>query len=205
MNQMDGVWCERAFAPWGDMEEQMRREGIALYGLESGDPVTDFDLTGFSLGYELAYTNVLNMLDLAGLPLRSRDRKGLSPLVIAGGTCAFNPEPLAPFVDLFVLGEGEEILPELIDLCRRARMRNGTRLSCLPPPPAAPVSMCPHSMTRLTGRTAPSLPSPPRDGAPQVVTKRIIQDLDKSYFPWTPLFRPPKSSTTRVMLELFRG
>ena len=104
MNEMDGVWCERVFAPWGDMEEEMRREGIPLYGLESGDSIADFDLIGFSLGYEMAYTNVLNMLDLAGLPLRSGERTELSPIVVAGGPCAFNPEPLAPFVDLFGLG-----------------------------------------------------------------------------------------------------
>ena len=121
MNGMDGVWCERVFAPWLDMEEEMRREGIPLYGLESGDAIADFDLIGFSLGYEMAYTNVLNMLDLAGLPLRSGERTELSPIVVAGGTCAFNPEPLAPFVDLFVLGEGEDVSVELIQLYRKAR------------------------------------------------------------------------------------
>ena len=121
MNEMDGVWCERVFAPWGDMEEEMRREGIPLYGLESGDSIADFDLIGFSLGYEMAYTNVLNMLDLAGLPLRSGERTELSPIVVAGGTCAFNPEPLAPFVDLFVLGEGEDVSVEIIQLYRQAR------------------------------------------------------------------------------------
>ena len=109
MNEEKDVWCERCYAPWGDMEEQMRRRGLLLYGLESGDPIADFDIIGFSLGYEMAYTNVLNMLDLAGLPLRSEQRKGLSPLVVAGGTCCYNPEPLAPFVDFFVLGEGEEV------------------------------------------------------------------------------------------------
>ena len=109
MNQMEGVWCERVFAPWGDMEDELRRAGLPLYGLESGDAIADFDLIGFSLGYEMAYSNVLNMLDLAGLPLRSAERSGLAPIVVAGGTCAFNPEPLAPFVDLFLLGEGEEI------------------------------------------------------------------------------------------------
>mgnify|MGYP000507735704 CR=1 FL=1 len=107
MNEVDGLWCERCYAPWGDMEDEMRREGLLLYGLESGDPISDFDIIGFSLGYEMAYSNVLNMLDLAGLPLRSADRPELTPLIVAGGTCAYNPEPLAPFVDLFVVGEGE--------------------------------------------------------------------------------------------------
>ena len=121
MNEMDGVWCERVFAPWGDMEEEMRRESIPLYGLESGDSIADFDIIGFSLGYEMAYTNVLNMLDLAGLALRSEDRDELAPLVIAGGTCAFNAEPLAPFIDIFSLGEGEDVTVELIELYRRAK------------------------------------------------------------------------------------
>src|SRR5699024_3720789 len=116
-----GVWCERCFAPWGDMEEAMRREGLPLYGLESGDPICDFDFIGFSLGYEMAYSNVLSMLDLAGLPLRSADRHELTPLVAAGGTCAYNPEPLAPFIDFFVLGEGEEVTLEYIRLYRQAR------------------------------------------------------------------------------------
>ena len=88
MNEVDGLWCERCYAPWGDMEDEMRREGLLLYGLESGDPISDFDIIGFSLGYEMAYSNVLNMLDLAGLPLRSADRPELTPLIVAGGTCA---------------------------------------------------------------------------------------------------------------------
>ena len=100
MNQMPGVWCERVFAPWGDMEQEMRKAGIPLYALESGDPVSDFDVVAFSLGYEMAYPAVLNMLDLAGIPLRSADRPELTPLVMAGGTACSNPEPMAPFFDL---------------------------------------------------------------------------------------------------------
>ena len=121
LNRHENWWCERAFMPWTDMKEQMERLDIPLYCLESKDPLTDFDIIGFSLGYEMAYTNVLNMLDLAGLPLRSGERTELSPIVVAGGTCAFNPEPLAPFVDLFVLGEGEDVSVEIIQLYRQAR------------------------------------------------------------------------------------
>ena len=101
-NEKDYIWCERVFAPWVDMEEQMRRNGMELFGLESGDSIHDFDILGFTLQYELSYSNVLNMLDLAHIPLRSADRKGLSPLVVAGGPCTCNPEPLADFVDLFL-------------------------------------------------------------------------------------------------------
>ena len=120
MNRRSDVWCERCYAPWGDMEEEMRREGLLLYGLESGDAIADFDIIGFSLGYEMAYTNVLNMLDLAGVPLRAADRPDLAPMIVAGGTCCYNPEPLAPFIDLFILGEGEEVTLEYIDLYQQA-------------------------------------------------------------------------------------
>ena len=121
MNQHPWLWCERCFAPWGDMEAEMRREGLLLYGLESGDPIAEFDIIGFSMGYEMAYTNVLNMLDLAGLELRGENRRELTPLVVAGGTCCYNPEPLAPFVDFFVLGEGEDVTLEYIDLYQQAK------------------------------------------------------------------------------------
>ena len=124
MNHMDGVWCQRVFAPWGDMEEEMRRARIPLFALESGEPIADFDIVAFSVGYEMAFTTILNMLDLAGIPLRSTDRTGLTPLVIAGGTAMYNAEPIADFVDIVSLGEGEEVTVELIDLHRKAR-KNG--------------------------------------------------------------------------------
>ena len=205
MNQMDGVWCERVFAPWGDMEEEMRREGILLYGLESGDSIADFDLIGFSLGYEMAYTNVLNMLDLAGLPLRSEERYGLSPIIIAGGTCAYNPEPLAPFVDIFVLGEGEDVSVEIIQLYRKAReecwskdefLAAAAQIPGLYVPSLYDVSYRPDGiLERVT----------PHEGAPAVVTKRIVQDFDKSYFPVKTIVPSTEIVHDRVMLELFRG
>ncbi len=205
MNGMDGVWCERAFAPWGDMEEQMRREGIALYGLESGDPIADFDLIGFSLGYELSYTNLLNMLDLAGLPLRSCERDALAPLVIAGGTCAFNPEPLAPFVDLFALGEGEEILPELVALCRRARDEEWEKSELLSAAARIPGIYVPslYGVTYREDGTVAAVTA--RGEAPGTVTKRIIKDLDNSYFPVHTIVPSTEIVHDRVMLELFRG
>ena len=121
MNEMPGVWCERVFTPWGDMEEALRENGIPLYALESGDAVRDFDIVGFSVGYEMAYTAMLNMLDLSGIPLRSADRPGLTPLVIAGGTAMYNAEPVADFLDLALIGEGEDLLPEVIALYRQAK------------------------------------------------------------------------------------
>ena len=205
MNQMDGVWCERVFAPWGDMEEEMRREGILLYGLESGDSIADFDLIGFSLGYEMAYTNVLNMLDLAGLPLRSEERYGLAPIVVAGGTCAYNPEPLAPFVDLFVLGEGEDVSVELIQLYRKAREECWSKEEFLAAAAQVPGIYVP-SLYQVSYKPDGTLDQViPQEGAPAVVTKRIVQDFDKSYFPVKTIVPSTEIVHDRVMLELFRG
>ena len=205
MNRMDGVWCERVFAPWGDMEEEMRREGILLYGLESGDSIADFDLIGFSLGYEMAYTNVLNMLDLAGLPLRSEERYGLSPIVIAGGTCAYNPEPLAPFVDIFVLGEGEDVSVEIIQLYRKAREECWSKDEFLAAAAQIPGLYVP-SLYEVSYRPDGTLEQVvPHEGAPAVVTKRIVQDFDKSYFPVKTIVPSTEIVHDRVMLELFRG
>ena len=115
-NSREDIWCERVFAPLPDFEEAMRKNNIPLFALESRDSIRDFDFIGFTLQYEMCYTNVLNMLDLAGLPVRSEDRQELSPLVVAGGPCCCNAEPLADFIDLFFLGEGEEVDLEVIDL-----------------------------------------------------------------------------------------
>ena len=130
MNRMEGVWCERVFAPWGDMEDAMRANGLPLYALESGDPVSEFDLIAFTIGYEMSYTNVLNMLRLSGVPLHATDRTGLEHMVFAGGACVYNPEPLADFIDFFSVGEGEESTPEILELYRRAK-REGWNFSAL--------------------------------------------------------------------------
>lgn len=205
MNELPGVWCERVFAPWGDMEEEMRREGLPLYGLESGDPISDFDIIGFSLGYEMAYTNVLNMLDLAGLPLRSADRDEDAPLIIAGGTCAYNPEPLAPFVDIFSLGEGEEVTVELIRLYQRARREGWSRQDLLAAAAKVPGLYVPslYAVTYREDGTVEAIV--PQEGAPELVTKRIVQDLDKAYFPVKTIVPSTEIVHDRVMLEVFRG
>jgi len=125
LNQEDGVLCERVYAPWTDMEQTMRQEGIPLFSLETRHPLGEFDIIGFSLGYELTYTNVLNMLDLAGLPLLAAERRRALPLVIAGGSGALNPEPLADFIDAFALGDGEELVLDIVDRVRRFKDRGG--------------------------------------------------------------------------------
>ena len=207
MNREKGVWCERCYAPWGDMEEEMRREGLLLYGLESGDPISDFDIIGFSLGYEMAYTNVLNMLDLAGLPLRSEERPQLTPLVVAGGTCCYNPEPLAPFVDFFVLGEGEEVTLEYIELYRQAREECWTKEEFLQEAAKIPGIYVPSFYEPVYGAdgTLEELAIVEGSGAPEKVTKRVVEDMDRSYFPVKTIIPSTEIVHDRVMLELFRG
>ena len=205
MNEQDHIWCERCYAPWGDMEEEMRREGLLLYGLESGDPIADFDFIGFSLGYEMAYSNVLNMLDLAEVPLRSADRSGLTPLVVAGGTCCYNPEPLAPFIDFFSLGEGEEVTLEYIELYRQAKEEGWSKEEYLREVAKIPGIYVPslYDVTYHEDGTVAAIT--PRDGAPATVTKRIVQDMNKSYFPVKTIIPSTEIVHDRVMLELFRG
>ena len=205
MNNMEGVWCERVFAPWGDMEEEMRRAGLPLYALESGDPIRDFDIIAFSVGYEMAFPAMLNMLDLAGVPLHASERTELTPLVIAGGTAMFNCEPIADFIDLAVLGEGEEMNVELIELHRRARREGWTKPQFL------------RAAAQLDGIYVPGLYEvdynadgtvksiTPKDGAPKVVTKRIMRDMDKAWYPAKTIVPSTEIVQDRVSLELFRG
>ena len=127
MNSLDFVWAERVYAPWGDMYDEMKKAGLPLYALESGDSVRDFDVVAFSVGYEMAYTTVLDMLDMSGIPVRSADRPDLLPLVIAGGSSSVNAEPMTPFIDLFILGEGEQVNNELLTLLRRAKAEGWTK------------------------------------------------------------------------------
>ena len=163
MNQREDVWCERVFAPWVDMEELMRKEGLPLYGLESGDPISQFDFVGFTLQYEMSYTNVLNMLDLGGIPVRNDQRREDDPIVIAGGPCVCNPEPLADFIDLFCLGAGEEVDLEVIDLyqackeagkSRREFLREAAQIPgvYVPTRPIIPKTLwCPFWILSTTG------------------------------------------------------
>ena len=205
MNEMDGVWCERCFAPWGDMEEEMRRAELPLWALESGDPIRDFDFIGFSLGYEMAYTNVLNMLDLAGVPLHTWERGEDDPVVVAGGTCAYNGEPLADFVDIFSLGEGEDVTVEMLELYQKCRREGWRRRDYLFKAAQIPGLYVP-SLYQVTYREDGTVAAiTPEKGVPPVVTKRIVQDLDKSYFPVKTIIPSTEIVHDRVMLEVFRG
>ena len=205
MNQMDGIWCERVFAPWGDMEEAMRQHDLPLWALESQDPVRDFDMIAFTIGYEMAYSNILNMLHLAKVPLKSKDRQGLKNIVFAGGVCAFNPEPLAEFVDFFSLGEGEEITVEIVSLYDRAKAENWSKDQFLLEVSKIPGVYVPafYEHTYNDDGTLASITA--FNGAPQKITKRIVEDLDHAYWPTKMIVASTEIVHDRANLEVFRG
>ncbi len=205
INEMPGVWCERVYAPWGDMEEELRSADIPLYALESGDPLSEFDAIGFSLGYEMAYPDVLNMLDMAKIPVKSSERSSLLPLVFAGGTSCCNPEPMADFFDLFVIGEGEDMDRELLELLGKAKKQGWSKSDFL------------LQAAKIGGVYVPSLYKPEYNddgtlkqlaalpGAFETVEKRIVMDFENSYFPTAPVVPSTEIVHDRVTLELFRG
>ena len=205
MNGMDGVWCERVFMPWGDMEVAMIGNDLPLWALESGDPVKDFDMIAFTIGYEMSYSNILRMLSLSGVPLHAKDRQGLKNIVFAGGVCAFNPEPLADFVDFFSLGEGEDITVEILELYDRAKTEGWSKDAFL------------RAVSKIDGVYVPSFyrheynddgtlaAIVPLNGAPEVVTKRIVEDLDSAYWPTKMIVPSTEIVHDRANLEVFRG
>ena len=204
-NAREDIWCERVFAPWTDFEEVMRQNNIPLFALESREPIKDFDFIGFTMQYEMAYTNVLNMLDLAGVPLKAKDRKDLSPLVVAGGPCVCNPEPIADFIDLFFLGEGEEVDLEVIDLYKEFKKKGATKEEFL------------LEAAKIEGVYVPSLYDieykesgeiksvTPQNGVAPTVKKRIIKDLDACFYPDKFVVPLIEIVHDRVVQEVFRG
>ena len=204
-NERPEIWCERVFAPWIDMEEQMRRLDVPLYALESGDPLDCFDFIGFTLQYELSYTNILNMLELGGIPLKSSERTGLSHIVLGGGPCACNPEPLAEFFDLFCLGDGEEIDLEVIDLWRQCRDEGCSRQEFLRRAAKIPGVYVPslYTVTYHEDGTVESYTA--HDGAPERVQKRAIMDLDSMYFPKSFVVPYIETVHDRAVCEVLRG
>ncbi len=205
MNEMDGVWCERVFTPWADMEDAMRQHKLPLWALESQDPVKDFDMIAFTIGYEMCYTNILNMLQLSDVPLYSRDRKGLKNIVFAGGVCAFNPEPLADYIDFFALGEGEEITPEILRLYDRAKSENWEKGMFLREVAKIPGIYVPSFYTHVYNDDGTLKEIVPAEGAPSTVTKRIVENLDTAYYPTKMIVPSTEIVHDRANLELFRG
>ena len=205
MNNIEGVWCERCFAPWGDMEQEMRNANIPLYALESFDPIKDFDIIAFSIGYEMAFPAMVDMLDLAGVPLHASERTALTPLVVAGGTAMYNCEPIADFIDLALIGEGEEMDVELIELHRQARREGCSKhefLVCAAQIPGVYVPSL-YDVVYNDDGTVKSITA--NEGAPKVVLKRIMRDMDKAYYPTKTIVPSTEIVQDRVSLELFRG
>lgn len=204
VNQRPDALLERAFAPWTDMEREMRQRNLPLFALESNRPVRDFDMLAFTLQYELSYTNILNMLDLAGIPLRTEERANDMPIVVAGGPCAYNVEPLAPFLDAVFLGEGEEGLNEMLDVLIRNKGRGREdRIAALAAVPGVYIPRFYDVSYRDDGgidRVAPNRP-----GVPDRVVKRIVYNLDQAPFPTKPIVPYLNTVHDRAMLEVFRG
>ena len=205
MNRIPDVWCERVFAPWGDMEQAMRDNDLPLWALESQDSVKDFDMVAFTIGYEMSYSNILNMLRLSGIPLHARDRHGLHNMVFAGGVCAFNPEPLAEFVDFFSLGEGEEITVEILDCYRQAKKENWEKEQFLRAVSKIPGVYVPSFYTHTYDENGVLTAVTPVPGAPETVTKRIVENLDTAYFPTEMIVPSTEIVHDRANLEVFRG
>ena len=205
MNEMDGIWCERVFAPWGDMEKVMREHNLPLWALESQSPVKDFDMVAFTIGYEMAYSNILNMMNLAGIPLHAKDRQGLKNIVFAGGVCTFNPEPLADFFDFFSLGEGEDSTVEIVSLYDRAKAENWTKEAFLAEVAKIPGVYVPSFYRHEYHEDGTLSAIVPLDGAPEKITKRIIEDLDNAYWPTKMIVPSTEIVHDRANLEVFRG
>ncbi len=206
LNRLDFLWCERVFAPWGDMEALLRQEGLPLTTLESATPLRDMDVIGFTLQYEMSYTNLLNILDLGGLPLRSCDRGEDMPLVMAGGPCAYHPEPLAPFIDLFFMGEAEEALPTLMERYRQAKAQGATKEEFLLQAASLPGWYVPafyDAVYKEDGTLQATVPN--RPGVPERITKQIVRDFEHSVWPMSPMVPYLEVVHDRITLELFRG
>jgi len=209
VNEEADYLMERVFAPWSDMENELRTRGLPLYSLESLRPIADFDCIGFTLQYEMSYTNILNMLDLGKIPLRAEERGNDFPLIIAGGPCAYNPEPLAPFIDLFVLGEGEEVILEIYAVMAKHRaIRQGKQ----------DKDELLRELTQIRGVYVPKFYEDLYDqkgkflgvkvkesGAAPYIVKRVVKDLDQAYFPLHPIVPYLEVVHDRMMLEVLRG
>ena len=207
INSRDNYWCERVFAPDTDMENIMREKNIPLFGLESRDALTDFDVVGFTLQYELCYTNVLNMLNLAGIPLRSKDRGNTLdlPIIVAGGPCVCNPEPLADFIDVFEIGEGEEMMLEFLDLLNEYKKNGKSRAEFLVAASQIDGIYVPslYDITYKDDGTIEKIVS--TDGAPSIINKRVVKDLDSIFYPDKFVVPFVEVVHDRVVHEIFRG
>ena len=205
-NKREDTWCERVYSPWTDLDAVMRKEHIPLFALESQDPIKDFDFLGITIQYEMCYTNILQILDLSGIPMMAVDRTWDDPIVIGGGPCAYNPEPLADFFDIFYIGEGEVVYDELLELFKKAKKEGWSREEFL------------HQASHIAGIYVPSLYKvsyhedgtiaafePVYDDVPKTVEKQIVMDVTNASYPKTPVVPFIKCTQDRVVLEIQRG
>ena len=204
-NEREDIWCERVFAPWTDFEKVMRENDIPLYALESRDSIRDFDFVGFTLQYELSYTNILLMLDLGGIPLKAADRDDSWPIIVAGGPCTCNPEPLADFFDIFFLGEGEKVDLEVIDLYKKNKANGGTKQDFLRAAAQIKGVYVPslYDVTYNDDKTVKAIT--PKFNAPPTVEKRIEENLDETYYPDKFVVPYIEAVHDRAVQEVFRG
>ncbi len=205
-NRREDVWCERVYSPWLDLDEVMRKEHIPLFALESQDPIREFDFLGITIQYEMCYTNILQILDLSGIPLHSKDRTEQDPIVIGGGPCTYNPEPLAEFFDLFYIGEGETVYDQLLDLYKENQRNGGTRAQFLEKAAKIEGIYVPSFYTvdyNEDGTIASFRPANPC--APEVIHKQVVMDLGETTYPEKPVVPFIKVTQDRVVLEIMRG
>lgn len=205
-NERPDAWCERVFSPWTDLDEILRREKIPLFALESQEPIKDFDFLGITIQYEMCYTNILQILDLSQIPMYARERDESHPLVIGGGPCTFNPEPLAPFFDLFYIGEGEASYPLFLDTYARMKRQGKSRMQFLEEAAQIPGIYVPafYDAEYAEDGTLISF-APNRPGIPAKVTRQVLTDFEHAPYPKAPVVPNIKATQDRIMLEIQRG
>ncbi len=206
LNQFEDTWCERVYSPWTDLDTVMRKEKIPLFALESQDPVKDFDFLGITLQYEMCYTNILQILELSEIPVWSKDRTQADPIVIGGGPCSYNPEPIADFFDLFYIGEGETMYRRLLDLYKEMKQNGASREEFLHEAGKLPGIYCPslYTVTYKEDGTIASF-TPKYADVPKTIEKEMVTELSDTYYPLKPVVPFIKVTQDRVVLEIMRG
>ncbi|MCQ2526504.1 MAG: TIGR03960 family B12-binding radical SAM protein, partial [Lachnospiraceae bacterium] len=205
-NTFEDCWCERVYAPWTDLDKIMREQNIPLFALESQDPIKDFDFLGITIQYEMCYTNILQVLDLAQLPLLAKDRTDGCPIVIGGGPCTYNPEPIADFFDIFYIGEGETKYRVLLDLYEQCKDEGKSRNDFLKEAAKIPGMYVPqfYKTTYNEDGTIESFHAT-EEGIPEFITKEVVKDMSDTYYPLKPVVPYIKCTQDRVVLEIMRG
>lgn len=205
-NKREDIWCERVYSPWPDLDKVMREQQIPLFALESQDPIKDFDFLGITIQYEMCYTNILQILDLSNIAMNASERAEDDPIVIGGGPCTYNPEPLAPFFDLFYIGEGETVYFQLMDVYKENKANGGSRKDFLRKAAAVPGIYVP-SLYQVTYKEDGTIAAfePIEEGVPATVEKQIVMDITDTYYPEAPIVPFIKATQDRVVLEIQRG